>query len=144
MTRLDIRLLGGFQACLGGEPPLVLAAKAQALLAYLALRPGTGHPRDKIAALLWGATSDAQARANLRHTVFTLRKALGDAFAERERLRERLLIADIHLGLGELYASIDKRLEARAELTAAADLYRATEVVYRLPRVDAALARIAE
>ncbi|MBI2204321.1 MAG: AAA family ATPase [Candidatus Rokubacteria bacterium] len=84
MTRLDIRLFGGFQACLGGAAPLVLAAKAQAALAYLALRPGTAHPRDKIAALLWGATSDAQARANLRHTVFTLRKALGESVLQTE------------------------------------------------------------
>lgn len=78
MTHLDVRLLGGFQARLGVGLPLALPAKAQALLAYLALRPGAAHPRDKIAALLWGATSDAQARANLRHTVFTLRKAVGE------------------------------------------------------------------
>jgi DNA-binding SARP family transcriptional activator len=84
MTQLDVRLLGGFQARLGAGPPLALPAKTQALLAYLALRPGAGHPRDKIAALLWGATSDAQARANLRHTVFTLRKALDGSVLETD------------------------------------------------------------
>jgi DNA-binding SARP family transcriptional activator/tetratricopeptide (TPR) repeat protein len=78
MNRLELRLLGGFHVRVGCGPPLALPAKAQALLAYLALRPGAGHPREKIAALLWGAASDAQARANLRHTVFTLRKALDE------------------------------------------------------------------
>jgi hypothetical protein len=84
MTRLDLRLLGGFQARLGGAPSLALPAKAQALLAYLGLRPNSAHPRDKVAALLWGATSDAQARANLRHTVFVLRKALGESVLQTD------------------------------------------------------------
>lgn len=84
MARLELRLLGGFQARLGAGPPLTLPAKAQALLAYLALRPGVAHPRDKIATLLWGGTTDEQARNNLRHTVFTLRKALGAAASALE------------------------------------------------------------
>jgi hypothetical protein len=37
MARLTLSLLGGFQARLGAGPPLALPAKAQALLAYLAL-----------------------------------------------------------------------------------------------------------
>lgn len=52
--------------------------KAQALLAYLALRPGQAHARDKLAALLWGDRGDAQARDSLRHTLVELRKVLPD------------------------------------------------------------------
>lgn len=79
MARLDLRLLGGFQARLGAGPVLPLPAKAQALLAYLAIRPGHAHPRDKLAALLWGDTGDAQARDSLRHAVAVLRKAIDAA-----------------------------------------------------------------
>jgi len=72
-----LTLLGGFQARLGSGPALTLPTKkAQALLAYLAVRPGQAHPRDKLAALLWGNTSDAHARDSLRHTLAALRKAL--------------------------------------------------------------------
>src|SRR5262249_18716810 len=64
------------QARLYGGRPLALPAKAQALLAYLAARPGQAHPRDKLAALLWGGTGQEQARSNLRHTLFTIRQTV--------------------------------------------------------------------
>src|SRR5262245_21613138 len=76
MAQLTISLLGGFQARLDGGPLLALPAKAQALLAYVSARPGQAHPRDKLAALLWGDTGQAQARSNLRHTLFTIRQAV--------------------------------------------------------------------
>jgi DNA-binding SARP family transcriptional activator len=79
MARLTLLLLGGFQARLGVGPPLPLPAKAQALLAYLAVRSGQAQPRDKLGALLWGGTGDEQARSNLRHTLFTIRKAVSAA-----------------------------------------------------------------
>src|SRR5262249_2849023 len=77
MTRIDLTLLGGFQARLRhGTPVRVPTRKARGLLAYLALPCGAVHPRDKLAALLWGDMREAQARSNLRQTLFTLRKAL--------------------------------------------------------------------
>src|SRR5262249_9197878 len=76
MAQLTVSLLGGFQARLDGGPLLGLPAKAQALLAYLAARPGQADPRDKLAALLWGSTGQEQARSNLRHTLFAVRQAL--------------------------------------------------------------------
>jgi DNA-binding SARP family transcriptional activator len=76
MGQLTLSLLGGFQARLDGGQLLVVPAKAQALLAYLAARPGQAHPRDKLAALLWGGTGQEQARGSLRHTLFTIRQAV--------------------------------------------------------------------
>ncbi len=77
MARLDLTLLGGFRARLGDGPPLVLPTrKAQALLAYLALPLGLAHPRDKIAALLWGDMRQPQARASLRQALSAIRRAL--------------------------------------------------------------------
>ena len=76
MARLGLTLLGGFEARLDDGPALSVPAKGQALLAYLTLRPGPSHPRDKLATLLWGDAGDTQARDSLRHTVAALRKTL--------------------------------------------------------------------
>jgi len=64
MARLSLTLLGGFQARLepGGAVSLP-TRKAQALLAYLALPLGQAHPRDKLAALLWGGIRRSQPAA---------------------------------------------------------------------------------
>lgn len=59
MTRLHVQLLGGFGLRTDGDEPLRLPTrKAEALLAYLAVRPGVAHPREKLAALLWSGTTD--------------------------------------------------------------------------------------
>ena len=77
MNHLTLRLFGGFHAQLGEGIPLPLTArKAQALLAYLAVRPGQLHPRDKLATLLWPDTSDDQSRQSLRVALVALRRAL--------------------------------------------------------------------
>jgi DNA-binding SARP family transcriptional activator len=85
MGRLSLTLLGGFQARVqAGAPPLSLPIrKAQALLAYLALPPGQAHPRDKLAALLWGGIREDSARASLRQALFAVRRALADTGALR-------------------------------------------------------------
>src|SRR6266478_8937706 len=83
MTRLSLTLLGGFQARLEPGSALSLPTrKSQALLAYLALPLGRAHPRDKLAALLWGGIREESARASLRQALFVARKALQDADAE--------------------------------------------------------------
>jgi TolB-like protein/Tfp pilus assembly protein PilF len=77
MPELIIRLLGGFEASLGRGPPVEFPTrKAQALLAYLAVRPGRACSRDAIAELLWGARADEQARGSLRRTLSDLRKSV--------------------------------------------------------------------
>jgi DNA-binding SARP family transcriptional activator len=82
MTRLHLSLLGGFEARLEHGSPLTFRTqKAQALLAYLAVRAGQPHRRDKLAALLWGAMREEQARTSLRQALYDLRKNLGGAAA---------------------------------------------------------------
>ncbi len=78
MTRLELKVLGGFHASLEGSgAPLTLPTrKAQALLAYLALSPGQRHPREKRTSLLWGELRTNLARNNLRQALFALRRAL--------------------------------------------------------------------
>src|SRR5438046_1165575 len=79
MARLDVSLLGGFQARLESGSPLALPTKkAQALLGYLAIPLGQAHARDKLAALLWGGIREESARASLRQALFAIRKALGE------------------------------------------------------------------
>ena len=51
------------------------AAKDLALLAFLTLVPGR-HTREEIAALLWGESSDDQARASLRQALMRLNRVL--------------------------------------------------------------------
>jgi lipoprotein NlpI len=57
-----------------------------------------------------------------------------------EDLGMRPLQAHCHFGLGTLYTKIGRREHARAELSAAIDLYRAMEMTFWLPQAEAALA----
>jgi tetratricopeptide (TPR) repeat protein len=62
------------------------------------------------------------------------------ALALAEELGMRPLQAHCHHGLGMLYANIGQREQARAELSAAIELYQAMEMTYWLPQAEAALA----
>src|SRR5262245_22459670 len=77
VVTLRLALLGGVQARLDTGDVLSLPSrKAQALLAYLGVHAGQAHPREKLAALLWGESREAQARDGLRHALAALRQAL--------------------------------------------------------------------
>jgi Flp pilus assembly protein TadD len=52
----------------------------------------------------------------------------------------RPLQAHCHHGLGWLYSQTGRREQARTELSAAIDLYRAMEMTFWLPQAEAALA----
>jgi hypothetical protein len=54
----------------------------------------------------------------------------------------RPLVAHCHLGLGSLYARNGRRKQARAELAAAIDLYRAMGMTFWLPQAEAVLAQV--
>ena len=61
------------------------------------------------------------------------------ALALAEELGMRPLQAHCHLGLGTLYATLGQREQARAEFSAAVDLYQAMEMTFWLPEMEAAL-----
>jgi class 3 adenylate cyclase/tetratricopeptide (TPR) repeat protein len=61
-----------------------------------------------------------------------------------EELGMRPLLAHCHLGLGTLYTKMDRREQARAELSSAIELYRAMEMTFWLPQAEATLAGTVE
>jgi len=73
---LQIRLLGQFDVHLDGKRIVIPSRAGQSLLAYLALSAGMAHRREKIAGVLWPDTTDENARKNLRHELWRIRKAL--------------------------------------------------------------------
>ena len=65
------------------------------------------------------------------------------ALALAEELGMRPLQAHCHRGLGTLYAATGQREQARTELAAAIELYRAMDMTFWLPQAEAALAQVA-
>ena len=79
---LYLRLFGAFQfEDEGGRVISLPTRKTKALLAYLAFHGGQPHERAKLAGLLWGDSSEAQARESLRQALSLLRKALSPRHA---------------------------------------------------------------
>ena len=54
----------------------------------------------------------------------------------------RPLLAHCHLGLGTLYGKAGRGEQARNELSAAIELYRAMEMNFWLPQAEAAMAQV--
>ena len=78
--RIELRLLGRFAALVQGTEPAVLpvaAPRLRAVLAYLAMQPACAETRERLAALLWGDSTDRQARQSLRQALVALRRELG-------------------------------------------------------------------
>lgn len=120
MTTLQIALLGQPRFARADHLAELTAAKAMALLAYLALARAP-QPRDRLLALLWPESSADAARKNLRNILWTLRRALGE---------DLLVVAGDRLALDPAVAQVDVwEFERAAEshdpalLRAAADHY---------------------
>jgi class 3 adenylate cyclase/tetratricopeptide (TPR) repeat protein len=64
------------------------------------------------------------------------------ALALAEELGMRPLVAHCHHGLGRLYYQTGRAEQARAELSAAIELYRVMEMTFWLPQAEAALAEV--
>jgi DNA-binding SARP family transcriptional activator len=102
MPQLTVSLLGPPRVERDGVPVEVDTRKATALLAYLAVE-GRGQNRDTLAGLLWPEYHQARARAALRRTLSTLKKALdgrwlvvrGD-FVELDRTELSLDVQKFH------------------------------------------------
>jgi len=124
---LRLTLLGGLRLSNGeGREAVVLPTrKARALLAYLASPPGRAHPRDKLAALLWGDRPDSQARASLRQELHRLRGALARAEPTALRLVDDTVA--LHLASVEVDVLLFEHLVTEgtpAALEAAVALYQ--------------------
>jgi tetratricopeptide (TPR) repeat protein len=64
------------------------------------------------------------------------------ALALADELGMRPLVAHCHRGLGTLYATIGQWEHARAELSTAIELYRAMDMTFWLPEVEATLEQV--
>ena len=123
MPRLSVGLLGGFQVRLDAGAAIALPTrKSQALLAYLALPPGQAHPRDKLAALLWGGMRDDAARTSLRQALFAIRKALGESAVRVEGGTIALIPDRVEVDAVSLAQEVTNG--SPEALTRAADLYK--------------------
>lgn len=135
MPRLKLSFLGSPQVELDGAPAEIGSNKALALLAYLATT-GQGHSRDTLSVLLWPDSDQSRARTYLRHTLWTLKRALEDRWLHASRgqisfqadasvwldvqiFRESITAAATHTHpIGQICAA------CLAQLQKAADLYR--------------------
>ena len=119
-----LRVLGGIAA--GHDetccPPIAFSTrKVGALLSVLALSPRQSASREHLASLLWGNSSDQQARQSLRQALVLLRKdvrpyEIVDADAHTVRLRPGAVWVDA------------LELEALADCADFGDLQRAMEL----------------
>ena len=76
---LEIQLLGRFEISLDAQRVDLPSRPAQVLFAFLALNPGVAHRRERLAGLLWPDSNEANARRNLRQTLWVIRRALHPA-----------------------------------------------------------------
>lgn len=73
---LEVTLLGRFEVRQDGKRLTIPTRNAQSLFAYLLLNAGQAQRRERLAGLLWPDSSEENARSNLRHELWRLRKAL--------------------------------------------------------------------
>lgn len=117
MADIKINVLGGCEITSSGEKPLT--RKAKAVAAHLVLLHGQAQSRERIAALFWENSPEAQARANLRQCLSTLRKHFGDALiADAETVRfDASLVKSDAKRFEDLISQDDiKALEAAVDL----------------------------
>lgn len=89
---LDVRLLGQFEVLRDGRRLTIPTRNAQSLFAYLLLNAGKSHRRERLAGLMWPDSSEDNARSNLRHELWRLRKTL-EPEADSYLLTDDLTIA---------------------------------------------------
>ncbi len=104
---LEIQLLGRFDVSLDGLPVEIQARPARALLAYLLLHPGS-HGREKVAGVLWPESNETNARANLRHALWRLRRELGDCLHADKSSLGLDPEADVRLDVAVFEADLDE------------------------------------
>src|ERR1017187_5404296 len=74
---MRIRLFGNLRISFAGRPvTAVNTNRLHSLIAYLILHGDTPQPRERLAFVLWPASSESQARTNLRQLLHHLKRAL--------------------------------------------------------------------
>ena len=124
---LDVRFLGQFEVLRGGRHVTIPTRNAQSLFAYLLLNAGKAHRRERLAGLLWPDSSEENARSNLRHELWRLRKAL-DSEGETYFVAD-----DLTVGFnpqGEYSLDVHKLDSASLESSTADDLIGALSVYH--------------
>lgn len=135
MSRLEIRLLGGFEAKLTDQPVQRFESqKARALLGYIALQRDQPHNRDHLAGLFWPERPNEVARRNLRQALYSIRSSLTDdstSFSVLESDQDRIRLhseLDCWIDVEEFRRRVRRGLADGAvdphQLTEAVRLYR--------------------
>lgn len=116
VLEVRIRLFGGVSAATdGGEPVDVGSAKSQAVLAALALSPGSAVPVSRLVDLVWGEAPPQTAEKTLQWHIAQLRKGLGNDAIVRTGAAYRLDVerddVDVarfqrHLDAGDIDAAL--------------------------------------
>src|SRR5580700_7140137 len=74
---MRISLFGNLRITFAGRAvTAVNTNRLHSLIAYLILHGDTPHPRERLAFMLWPASSESQARTNLRQLLHHLKRAL--------------------------------------------------------------------
>jgi WD40 repeat protein/DNA-binding SARP family transcriptional activator len=73
---LEVRLLGQFSVTAGSDAVEIPSRPAQSLFAYLILNAGIPQRRERLSGLFWPKSTVENARGNLRHALWRVRKAL--------------------------------------------------------------------
>lgn len=138
-TPYAFSLLGRFCARVdGGQLPQLQGRRLQQLVAYLLLHRDRPHRRDALAASLWPASDPAQARKNLRQSLWLLQR-----MPPRDSCFPQLLLADkewvrvnpadVWVDVAEIEAAFlrvcdlcveDLTEDDAAEIKAAVDIYK--------------------
>jgi DNA-binding SARP family transcriptional activator/tetratricopeptide (TPR) repeat protein/TolB-like protein len=126
VTRVELRLLGHFELVLGDSTITAIPSKkAKALLIVLAAAPRFTVTRARLASLLWGDSSEEQARQSLRQLLSNFRRA--------STLQSSLITisSEDAIGLDPKLVTIDRDSlvevpvdASTTELLRVADLYR--------------------
>jgi predicted ATPase/DNA-binding SARP family transcriptional activator len=116
---LEVKTLGRFSLSVNGKQLRDLGSrKAEAILVYLAIKPGA-HSRNVLAALFWPDSSDSQALTSLRVALSLLRKDFDEYL---EILRDTVEIkpgVQVYLDLADLEAKL-----ANGQVEQALEIYQ--------------------
>jgi TolB-like protein/Flp pilus assembly protein TadD len=118
---LTLRLLGGMEArTADGRDVTPAGKKTRALLACLALPPGSAWSREQLTALFWGDRDEEQARGSLREALVKLRRCMGEP-SPLQASRETIALDPAVIGVDAIEFA---RLAKAGELERASEHYR--------------------